>query len=78
MVLEVLSEAWLVILVVDMDIFLEHSAMHSETPVKVSWSDLGPQYTYCFQHHQDHSISVFGCKMVCALPPDRIPEHGRK
>jgi len=64
-----------VILVVDMVIFSEQ-AIQSETPVVVPWSHWGPQYTWCFLHDGDHSISVFGSKMAYALPLDHTPAPG--
>ncbi|OAX37297.1 hypothetical protein K503DRAFT_857449 [Rhizopogon vinicolor AM-OR11-026] len=77
MVLEVLSDAWPVILVIDMNIFSEQ-AIHSEMPVEVPWSDWGPRHTCCFPHHPSHRISVFGSKMAYALPVSRTPEPGER
>ncbi|KAG2368628.1 hypothetical protein BDR07DRAFT_1048082 [Suillus spraguei] len=77
MVLEVLSSAWQVILVVDMVIFSE-KAIRSETSVEIPWSEWGPKYARCFPHHPSHQISVFGSKMAYALPQDRTPEPGQR
>ncbi|KAG1844826.1 hypothetical protein DFJ58DRAFT_747570 [Suillus subalutaceus] len=66
-VLETLTNACPVILVIDMVIF-SGKVLHSETPVEVPWSEWGPQYTCCFRHHPSCQISVFGSKIACALP----------
>lgn len=71
-VLETLTNAWPVILVIDMVIF-SGKALHSETPVEVPWSQWGPQYTCCFRHHSSYQISVFGSKMAYALPRYALP-----
>jgi hypothetical protein len=77
MVLEVLSEAWPVILVIDMVIFSERAIRSpGETPTYVPWSDWGHKYTYCFAHHPSHRISVFGSKMAYALPASSTPQPG--
>ncbi|OJA16319.1 hypothetical protein AZE42_08374 [Rhizopogon vesiculosus] len=75
MVLEVLSDTWPVILVIDMVIF-SSQVIHSDIPNEIPWSDWGSQYTRCFPHHPSHRISVFGNKMAYILPRDCIPEHG--
>ncbi|KAG1744142.1 uncharacterized protein EDB91DRAFT_212124 [Suillus paluster] len=67
MVLEVLTNSWPVIVVIDMVIFSE-KAIQSATSVDIPWSDWGPKYTCCFPHHPSHRISVFGSKMAYALP----------
>ncbi|KAG1737334.1 hypothetical protein EDB19DRAFT_1718848 [Suillus lakei] len=77
MVLEMLSRAPPLILVVDMVIFSE-KALHSVTPVKIPWMDWGPQHTCYFPHHPSHRISVLGSKMACALPRDRSPAPGER
>ncbi|KAG2096105.1 uncharacterized protein F5147DRAFT_394063 [Suillus discolor] len=66
-VLETLTNACPVILVIDMVIF-SGKVLHSETPVEVPWSEWGPQYTCCFRHHPSCRISVFGSKIAYALP----------
>jgi hypothetical protein len=71
-VLETLTNAWPVILVIDMVIF-SGKASHSETPVEIPWSEWGPQYTCCFRHHSSCQISVFGSKMAYALPRHVLP-----
>ncbi|KAG1823949.1 uncharacterized protein BJ212DRAFT_1476799 [Suillus subaureus] len=71
-VLETLTNACPVILVIDMVIF-SGKALHSETPVEVPWSEWGPQFTCCFRHHPSHQISVFGSKMAYALPRYALP-----
>ncbi|KAG2071510.1 hypothetical protein BDR04DRAFT_1098308 [Suillus decipiens] len=76
-VLEVLSSAWQVILVIDMVIFSE-KAIRFETSVEIPWSEWGPKYARCFPHHPSHRISVFGSKMAYALPQDRTPEPGQR
>jgi hypothetical protein len=65
------------ILVTDMAIFSD-TALHSDMPVEIPWSDWGPQHTYCFLHDTTHHISVFGSKMAIALPQDRIPDPGER
>ncbi|KAG2035718.1 hypothetical protein BDR03DRAFT_961990, partial [Suillus americanus] len=77
MVLEFPPTAGGVILVIDMVIFSD-MALHSDTPVKVPWSDWGPQHAYYFPHHESHHISVFGSKMAYALPQDRITDPGQR
>lgn len=77
MVLEVLSDAWPVILVIDMAICLEQ-AIHSETLDEIPWSNWGPQHTCCFPHHPSHRIGVFGSKMAYALPRHSAPEPGER
>jgi hypothetical protein len=76
MAIEILSDsdAWPVILVIDMVIFSEQ-AIYSEAHVEIPWSDWGPKYTCCFFHHKSHRISVFGSKMAYALPWDHTPQH---
>ncbi|KAG0700283.1 hypothetical protein DFH29DRAFT_932997 [Suillus ampliporus] len=76
-VLEARTNAWPIILVIDMVIF-SGKALYSEIPVEIPWSDWGPQYTCCFPHHSSHKISVFGSKMAYALPQDGIPELGQR
>jgi hypothetical protein len=71
-VLETLTNAWPVILVIDMVIF-SRKASHSETPVEIPWPEWGPQYTCCFRHHSSCQISVFGSKMAYALPRHVLP-----
>ncbi|KAG2338004.1 hypothetical protein BDR05DRAFT_969596 [Suillus weaverae] len=77
MVLEVLSSAWQVILVIDMAIFSAKVAP-SEIPVEIPWSEWGPKYACCFPHHPSHRINVFGSKMAYALPQDCTPEPGQR
>ncbi|KAG2130831.1 uncharacterized protein EDB93DRAFT_1179089 [Suillus bovinus] len=76
-VLETITNARPVVLVIDMVIFSE-KALHSDTPVEIPWSEWGPQYTCCFQHHSSCQISVFGSKMAYALPWDITPKIGKK
>lgn len=71
-VLEALTNAYPVLLVIDMVIF-SGNALHSETPVEIPWSQWGPQYTCCFRHHPSCRISVFGSKMAIALPRYALP-----
>lgn len=71
-VLETLTNAWPVILVIDVVIF-SGKALHSETPIEIPWSEWGPQYTCCFQHNSSCQISVFGSKIAYALPRYAIP-----
>lgn len=71
-VLETLTNAWPVILVIDMVIF-SGKALHSETPTEIPWSEWGPQYTCCFRHNSSCQISVFGSKIAYALPRYAIP-----
>lgn len=79
MVLEVLSETWPVILVIDMVIFSERVIRSpAETPIDVPWSDWGHKYTCCFAHHPRHRISVFGSKMAYALPTPSTPQPGER
>jgi hypothetical protein len=66
-VLEVLTKACPVILVIDMVIF-SGKALHSETAVGIPWSQWGPQYTCWFRYQPSCKISVFGSKMAIALP----------
>ncbi|OJA13455.1 hypothetical protein AZE42_02303 [Rhizopogon vesiculosus] len=77
MVIEMFSEAWPVILVIDMVIFSQQ-VIQSQASVEIPWSDWGPQHTYCFPHHQSHLISVFGSKMAYALPCAHTPEPGER
>jgi hypothetical protein len=79
MAIEILSDsdAWPVILVIDMVIFSEQ-AIHSKTHVEIPWSDWGPKYTCCFSHHPSHRISVFGSKIAYALPEDCTPQPGER
>ncbi|KAG1726600.1 hypothetical protein EDB19DRAFT_1914584 [Suillus lakei] len=77
MVLEVLSCSFQVILVINMTTLLAE-AVHSEIPVEIQWSELGPKYARCFPHHPSHKISVFGSKMAYALPLDCTPEPGQR
>jgi hypothetical protein len=65
------------ILVIDMAIFSD-TALLSDMPVEIPWSDWGPQHTYYFPHDESHHISVFGSKMAIALPQDRIPDPGQR
>jgi hypothetical protein len=74
-VLDVLSDTWDVILVIDMAIFSQE-VIHSEIPVTVPWSDWGPKYTCCFPYYSQYKISVFGSKMAFALPWDRARQPG--
>ncbi|KAG0708038.1 hypothetical protein DFH29DRAFT_1075991 [Suillus ampliporus] len=76
MVLEVFPDAWPIILVINMTIFTG-GALHSETHVEIPWPDWGPRHTCCFPHHRSYRISMFGSKMVYALPRDRISEPGQ-
>ncbi|KAG1753373.1 hypothetical protein EDB19DRAFT_826196 [Suillus lakei] len=75
-VLEALTNAWPVILVIDMVIF-SGKVLHSETPDAIPWLDWGPQYTCYFRHHSSCQISVFGNKLAYALPRDLSPEVGQ-
>jgi hypothetical protein len=77
MVIEVLSDVWPVILVIDMVIFSEQ-AIHSKTHVEIPWSDWGPKYTCCFSHHPSHRISVFGSKIAYTLPRYHTPRPGER
>ncbi|KAG2035713.1 hypothetical protein BDR03DRAFT_961951 [Suillus americanus] len=73
----IFSTAGDTILVIDMVVFSD-MALHSDMPVKVSWSDWGPQHVYYFPHNRYSHISVFGSKMAYALPQDRTPDPGQR
>ncbi|KAG1854881.1 hypothetical protein F4604DRAFT_1932529 [Suillus subluteus] len=77
MVLEFFSTTGDTIPVIDMVVFSD-MALHSDMPVKVSWSDWGSQHVYYFPHNRNSHISVFGSKMAYTLPQDRTPDPGQR